>query len=164
MTIGSKLPPDLNPISSEEFRRARKADYDRTLRRQELERMADSRGHGRAADPLRTIGWTLGPALAGFAGVALGDLLALGSLVFLMTVLAAGVAVGLVVQTASGRNPGLRPPVGLAIGVASVGPVYLLIGHIPFLGDAWFVAAGISALIALLGYVIGRWLRARRAG
>jgi hypothetical protein len=63
MTFGSKLPPDLNPISSEEFRRARKADYDRKLRKRELERMVGSgRSRSGAESSVAWFALWLGPS------------------------------------------------------------------------------------------------------
>jgi hypothetical protein len=168
MIGGPKLPPDLNPLAAEDFRRARRADYDRKLRQRALARAAgdaagDAAGsRARPTDLLRTVAWTVGSAVVGILGVTVGELLALGALVMLASVLATGVVVG-AAHGASGRSLGLWPAVGLAIGTASVGPVYLLLGRIPFLGDGWFVAAGILAAVALAGYALGRWRTRTRA-
>ena len=162
MNFGSKLPPDLNPIASEDFRRARKGDYDRKLRKRELERMADGGARKRSAGVPSVLTWGLGSAVAGFLGVAIGDVLALGAPVMLASVVAAGVGVG-AVPGARARGLGFWPPVGLAIGVASVGPVYLLIGRVAFPGDAWFASLGLLAVVALIGYGLGRWRTRTRA-
>lgn len=64
--------------------------------------------------------------------------------------------VGVALGAMSRRNASM---LAVAVGTLLTVPIGLILGVILFLGDAWFIALGISILLAGAGFLIGRTLR-----